>query len=235
MVLAAKLQSMMQATRDEDTLKHIIANLDRPGPSHFYGGYLESLRQAAQQRLQQLRGSKEKSSVLQGGGTASQLKRSRVPIEEWTIDDLRSALAEDRGPDLVRALEEIKKRPGAEYTDLLAKAVDDFDGEMKLIARGLLAQRLVRMTEATLQAKLKDRNAEVRAAAALAIGYKEASLHYELADALADANPLVANNAHLSIVKLLGEDLGPKDGASIPERFEASRRWKRWLDARKTN
>ena len=69
-----------------------------------------------------------------------------------------------------------------------------------------------------------------RAAAASAVGYKGTALYQELAAALRDPNPRVVAEAHAVLVKLLGEDLGPRPEASGLDCFEASRRWEQWIE-----
>jgi hypothetical protein len=229
-MISSKLGGLLRSTDDPRLLQHALDYLDPPGPEAPYGTYLNNLRQIANDQIREVTGQDpEGSSMLRGGGTASQLRRSRLAVEDWSCDDLVKAVGEVQGTQLLQVLGELKDRKGSIYTEALAQAIDTVDDDVKPIARGLLATRLTRMTERTLQAKLKDPRAEVRAAAALAVGYKGSPLYKELAAALRDGNLLVAQNAHDVLVKMLGEDLGPAEGASGVEWFQASKRWGKWI------
>jgi hypothetical protein len=235
-MIAMKLQSHLQQAKSREALQYAAAHLDSSGANMVYGSYIDSLRAGARTMLRQFDGlppaAEEDTNEVRGGGTAGQLRRSKKPIDEWSQADLLDAVLTEEGPPVVRALEELKDRKGAESTDTLAKAIGALGDEIRPLARGLLAQRLVRMTDETLKTMLADENVEIRAAAASAAGYKGSPLCPELAKAVADKNPLVAANAHQSLVKLSGEDLGPADGAKFAERFTASKRWTRWIDER---
>jgi hypothetical protein len=229
-VISHKLGSLLRSTRDVEMLQHALDYLDPPGPQAPYGTYVNNLRQIANEQIRRVTGKGPLvASTLRGGGTASQLRRSRVELDKWSCDDLVDAVAEEKGTRLLQVLEELKDRKGSIYTEALAGAVATVSDDVKPIARGLLATRLVRMKDQTLRAKLKDRDAEVRAAAALAIGYKGSPLYEELAAAMRDRDALVAANAHDVLVKMLGEDQGPPEGASGIEWFEASKRWEDWI------
>ena len=137
--------------------------------------------------------------MLRGGGTAAELRlrrKAREPLRTWDYQELVQGVSLFKGTALVQILEEMSNRKGAEYTDALADAIAKVPDDVKPAVRGLLANRLTRMTDDTLRAKFTDPNAEVRAAAAMAVGYKGSPLYKELAAALRDRSLLVATNAH---------------------------------------
>ena len=89
-------------------------------------------------------------------------------------------------------LSKLRDRKGAIYTQALAESIPQLMGPAKTEAREALAERLTRMTAATLLDKLRDDDAEIRRAAALACGMKEMTTHIpELIAVLEDADPVV--------------------------------------------
>jgi hypothetical protein len=230
-MISNKLGGLLRATKDPRLLQHALDYLKPTGPEAPYGTYLNNLRQIANEEYRKTTGQAPATPTeLRGGGTASQLRRSRLQLDDWTCDDLVEAVAEVEGTELLQVLAELKDRKGSVYTEALADAIATVDEDIKPIARGLLATRLTRMTDRTLKAKMKSPDAEVRAAAALAIGYKGSPLYRELAAAMRDGNLLVAQNGRDVLEKMLGEDLGPKDGASGVEWYQASKRWEQWIE-----
>ncbi len=100
---------------------------------------------------------------------------------------------------------------------------------MQKKARDALAERLARMTADTLRAKLKDANAEVRRASALACAMKEdKALVPDLITALDDADSWVVRAAAVSLRLLTGQDFGPAAGATAADRAKAVAAWKAW-------
>lgn len=232
-MISNKLGGLLRSTNDPRLLQHAMDYLEPTGPEAVYGTYLNNLRQIANEQFEEVTGREPAvSTTLRGGGTASQLRRSRLQLDDWSYKDLADAVSEVKGTQLLQVLGELKDRKGSVYTEALAEAIETVGDDVKPIARGLLATRLVRMTDRTLRAKMKDSNAEVRAAAALAVGYKGSPLYKELAAALRDGDLLVARNAHDVLVKMLGEDLGPPEEASGVEWFQASKRWEEWIEER---
>lgn len=228
-VISNKLQSLLSQTKNRQVLEEAASILSAKTDGLPYGSYLSSIGDFIDKQL----GRSKKTNVLRGGGTVSQLRRATKSVDEWNFEDLIEAVGQEKGATLVKVLEQLKERKGAEYTEALANAIDRVDEDTKPLARGLLAQRFTRMTDRTLAAKLKDRNAEVRAAAARAVGYRAAPLLKEVAGLLGDTNSLVATNAKAALVKLTGEDLGPEDGAPFTQWFAAKQRWEKFLEDNK--
>jgi hypothetical protein len=227
-VLARKLQSLLGSSSSLEMVTYAAENLDGSGHGVVYASYVERLRQSARQKLgrDDLRVQRKLRA-----GTTSQLLRANKPVAEWTFEDLQEAIYQEKGSGLVEVLEELscKRRKGAQYTATLAQAIAVVPDDAKEVARALLAQRLRRMTDRTLLAKLEDPNVEVRTAAVRAIGYKRSPLYAELAAAMRD-KPMVAEYAHQVLVKLSGEDFGPGPKATGMDWYRASKRWEEWAE-----
>jgi HEAT repeat protein len=85
------------------------------------------------------------------------------------------------------------------------------------------------MTAATLRDMLREDDAEVRRAAALACARKEAREHIaDLLPLLEDEEPMVARAAHAALKTLSGEDFGPRRDAGRAERSLAVAAWIAW-------
>lgn len=234
MVISSKLQQLLAQCKDEETLRWVLKNLDLKSPGLQYEMWLRNLREAVAARLESReRELDAEGTVLRGGGTTAELRLRRMarkPLATWEHDDLVQAVSLWKGTSLVQILEEIAGRKGSEYTEALADAIARVSEDMKPAVRGLLANRLTRMTQETLRAKLSDPNPEIRAAAALAIGYKGCPLYKDLAAVLRDRSLLAATNAHSVLVKMLGVDHGPAAGASGAEWYTASKAWEEWIE-----
>jgi hypothetical protein len=128
-----------------------------------------------------------------------------------------------------QALEELRDHKGAAYTEALASAIPRLDGDARKKAREALAERMSRMTSATLGVKLEDDAPEVRRAAALAVAMKEDEAHaYKLIEMLDDREATVALAAHAALKSLSGEDHGPAKGATRQDHAKAVLAWKAW-------
>ena len=93
-----------------------------------------------------------------------------------------------------------------------------------------LAERMSRMTSATLSDRLRDDDSEMRRAAALAVAMKEDTLHIpRLIELLDDSDMHVSRAAYAALKSLSGKDFGPRSkDASRAERAEAAAAWKSW-------
>jgi hypothetical protein len=131
----------------------------------------------------------------------------------------------DRQPAL---LDQMTTRPGVAYTQALAQAIPELTGPVKSKARDALAERLARMTTATLRGRLHDDDREIRRAAALACAMKEEKDQVpELIRLLEDPDPLVARASQAALQALTGQDFGPKPGS---DRAKAVAAWKEWWE-----
>ena len=124
---------------------------------------------------------------------------------------------------------ELRDGKGADYTETLARVVPRLSGDVQKKTRDTLAERLARMTPATVRTKLKDAAAEVRRAAALACAMKEdKSFVPDLIAALDDADGWVVRAIAVSLRTLTGQDFGPAANASSDDRAKAVAAWKSW-------
>jgi hypothetical protein len=126
-------------------------------------------------------------------------------------------------------LDTMESEKGVKYTEALAAAIPRLDGESHRRAREALANRLTRMKDETLADYLQDDDAEIRRAAALAVGQKESkTLLPSLIPLLCDAETSVVRAAHASLKALTGQDFGPAAKATREERDQAVRKWIEW-------
>jgi hypothetical protein len=135
--------------------------------------------------------------------------------------------AEPSRQDVV--LTRYREAKGVVYTEAMANALAQLDGESLTKGREYLAERLSRMTAATLHDRLSDPRAELRRAAALAFAAKDdRGAVPELIPLLEDSEELVVRGAKAALKSLTGQDFGPARGASASQRAEAVAAWKAW-------
>jgi hypothetical protein len=128
-------------------------------------------------------------------------------------------------------LEQLKQTKGAAYTSALAAAIDQVNGPLKTKAREALAERLARMTAATLRDMLQDEMPEIRRAAALACAMKdEKEFIPDLARLLEDPQPAVVRAAYGALKALTGEDFGPSPNALPESRRRAGAAYAEWWE-----
>jgi hypothetical protein len=126
-------------------------------------------------------------------------------------------------------IETLKERKGVAYSEALAQAIAQLKGPNMLKARDALAERLTRMTAATLREKLQEENAEIRRAAALACAMKEDKAFIpDLIDLLEDNERPVSYAAYAALKELAGKDFGPVPNATPTDRAAAVAKWKEW-------
>jgi hypothetical protein len=131
-------------------------------------------------------------------------------------------------------LERLRDAKGVAYTLALALAIRELDDTGRKQARQALADRLTRMTAATLRQMLEDDDAELRRAAALACGMKDDRSHIpDLIPLVLDPETLVVRAAHASLKSLSGQDFGPAANASAADRQRAAERWWQWWEGQR--
>jgi hypothetical protein len=158
-----------------------------------------------------------------------------VPLEEEDVEAkaarLSNELAKADPGQQTEMFEKYQEGKGAVYTLALAGAIPRLSGEAKGKAREALAQRLTRMTAATLRQELKDDDPEIRRAAALACAMKDDKSHVpDLIPLLEDREPIVGRAAHAALTNLTGKDFGPEANASRQETARAMAAWRVWWD-----
>lgn len=118
---------------------------------------------------------------------------------------------------------------GAVYTQALAGAIPQMSGIARDKAREALAERLTRMTAATLHDKLSDENPEVRRAAALACAMKESASHVpDLIVLLEDPAPAVPPAACAALKSLTNQDFGAISRSDTVQQQRVVAAWKAW-------
>jgi hypothetical protein len=129
----------------------------------------------------------------------------------------------------VQILERLRDEHGSEYSDALVKLIAQSPEELQRQPREYLAERMARMTPATLRSKLHDPNVEYRRAAALACAAKEdRTLVGDLIGTLDDKEVFVVRAVAVALRALTGEDFGPKANANADERAKSVAAWKAW-------
>jgi hypothetical protein len=124
----------------------------------------------------------------------------------------------------------LRDERGADNTEALATAIPYMASRANHDdARKALADRLARMSAKTLGSYLQDELPEIRRAAALACGEKNAKEFIpQLIALLSDQQPIVARAAYSSLKRLSGEDFGPARGADDEAVKRASAEWLAW-------
>ena len=126
-------------------------------------------------------------------------------------------------------LEKLRDRKGVAYTQALAESVPQLKGEAKAAAREALAERMARMTAATLSAKLRDDDPEVRRAAALACAMKEMATHIpDLISLLEDSDAAVPPAARAALKSLTSQDFGAVTSRNRDGQARVASAWKTW-------
>lgn len=142
---------------------------------------------------------------------------------------LASKMLKSSNTDWAKLLAATRDAKGATNTRALVLTATNTIGERKKAAREALAERLCRMTPATLRTMLKSDQAELRRAAALACAMKDDKSHVsDLIDMLTDADDSVVRAAHAGLKSLTGKDFGPAAGASSGQKALAVSEWKEW-------
>jgi hypothetical protein len=146
--------------------------------------------------------------------------------EAWKRSARLVTATDEEWPD---RLVELRDSRGALNTLALAQAAASLDGVRRKQARDTLADRLVRMTPATLRGLMRDPDPEIRRAAVLACGVKaDAGFVPDLIGRLADPSELVGRAARASLKALTQKDFGPEPGATEAVKLKAIEDWQAW-------
>jgi hypothetical protein len=153
------------------------------------------------------------------------LLKSTSPESGQLAEDLLKATGRSRD----QMLETMESGKGGKYTEALALAIPQLEGETRKKAREALANRLTRMKDETLEAYLQDEEPEIRRAAAIAAGQKDSKLLVpNLIGMLRDPEIDVVRAAHASLKSLTSQDFGPSATATREERDQATQKWAAW-------
>lgn len=153
--------------------------------------------------------------------------RVRAPSEADRIANGMVAKQPDTKWDA--KLKAARDNKGGQWTAGLAQAIPYLGEKRSIIAREALAERLTRMTAGTLQALMKDRDAELRRAACLAAAMKdERSLTMDLIERVTDIDDIVVRAARASLKAMFNRDFGPPTGANDDRKRISLDEWKSW-------
>jgi hypothetical protein len=143
---------------------------------------------------------------------------------------LRAELVKAPATRQENLLEEYKTSKGGQFTEAMARAIPDLPPATRTKARDALAERLMRMTTATLREKLRDADPEVRYAAARACASKGDYVNFpNLITLLSDPEPRVLRAARAALRYLAdGQDFGPGPEAGPKDRAGAVEQWQKW-------
>ncbi len=206
-----------------DLTTELKGRIKDPGERVIHAGGIggDSLRGAKGARVE---------SGIEGGNK----KPNGKPLQDPKLADsdsgrLARELLKATGARKTAMLEQMRTEKGVKYTEALAAAIPQMEGEARRKARDALAERLTRMKEETLASYLQDEDAEIRRAAALACGMKDSKILIpNLISLIRDPESLVVVAAHASLKELTGQDFGPTADASRQDRDQAALKWLRW-------
>jgi hypothetical protein len=202
-----------------------------PGRNLRAGGIGGGALRGGTDRPADTAGAKPKDDIPREAGPRPAVPKKAAPrtAEEKAADALTTDLVTARGEGRAAILKKLRDTRGSAYTEALAGVIPRLEPETRKLAREALADRLTRMKAATLREYLKDTDAEMRRAGAIAAGQKdEKSLVPDLITALGDAEALVQRAAHASLKALSGKDFGPKADADAEDRRRAVAAWRAW-------
>jgi HEAT repeat protein len=153
----------------------------------------------------------------------------KEPAKEPDPKELGEALIKAPPEAQDRILAQLRDGVGVAFTDALARALPELEGEAVKRARTVLAERLARMTPATLKDKLREEDSEVRRGAAVACAMRDLKeMVPDIIALLKEDSDVVRPAARAALKALSGQDFGPRPGATAKERAEAVRRWESW-------
>jgi HEAT repeat protein len=159
----------------------------------------------------------------------SVLKSSLAPRKDAQADRLSNLLVKADGERRSEVLKKYAETSGVEYTLAIAHAIPSLSGDSRKEAREALAERLSGRKETTLLRYLEDEDAEIRRAASLALGMRDAKETVaDVAKLLLDPEPSVVRATHAVLRSLTGEDYGPAANATEEEKEEAIKRYRAW-------
>lgn len=180
-----------------------------------------------------LRASKQRGRKNMASGLES---KDAKPLEKQMLKgkltegaQLAETMLKATGPRRAELLESMESEKGPKYTEALAAAIPRLEGEERRKARQALADRLTRMKDDTLVEYLRDDDAEIRRAAAIAAGQKDSkALLPDLIALLRDSELSVVRAAHASLKSLTEQDFGPAANATREQREHAVLKWIEW-------
>ncbi len=157
-----------------------------------------------------------------------------APLPAGAAGKVATDLIGANGPGLVKALAAARDAKGGDYTIGMAAAVHRLDGDAKKAAREALAERLARMSAATLKGLMTSPDPEVRRGAVLAAAMRDDKAHVpDLIDRVNDEDDRVVRAARAGLRSLTGVDHGPPTDAGPGARSQAQAAWRTWWVSQK--
>jgi hypothetical protein len=170
-----------------------------------------------------------KGEILRRGLAVGARPAHPKAISAMSMIELERSASKERGETLRKVLSEIEKRGSVQTPAILGKAVASADPEIAKLAKALLLRYAEKQSPTQLKTLLKHKNAEVRAAAAGAVGSKGLRYGDELIALLQDDAPRVQQAARAALTQLSdGMDFGPAPNASFGDRAAAAQKWRAW-------
>ena len=155
-------------------------------------------------------------------------------IASMSMAELEKAASKERGEALKKVLTEVEGRQSTQTPIILGRVASSGDTDAKKLARGLLVNYAEKQSPTQLKSLFKHESAEVRAAAAKAVGSKGLRWGDELIALLQDDDGGVQQAARGALVQLAdGKDFGPAPGASASDRAAALQKWRTWWRGQK--
>jgi hypothetical protein len=219
-VIAKKLNGMLMASNDRKLLDFAHDEIGAGVKNSQHAAVLTQLRNNCRTRMNSL----PKDEVVKGDKTAKAL----------TTAELVELVSNLQGQKLRPVLIELETRKGDEVLGALSVATANSDADVVQFARVLLERNLTRQTMDVVKEKLKDENAEIRAAAARVAGLKWPPLFSATLELLDDKVAEVREEAHKALIRLSkGQDFGPEKNATAEEQSAAKDKWREWLTKQK--
>jgi hypothetical protein len=234
--IARKLARILRSSQDAQLLLFARENVGAGITQSRHMGVIRDLRLLCMVRARAVEqsGAASLQTDPEPEESSSTSLRTELPrrkkVRDMSVAELADAAGKDRGLRLRMVLNELGKHAGEQAIDALASAAAAYEGDMRELARDMLAHPLSALSKSELKKKLKDDRAELRAAAARAAGNNGVALQADLVELLEDDEAQVSRAAHRALVQLgKGVDFGPKANASADERKQAAREWRAWL------
>ena len=175
-----------------------------------------------------------KGELLRKAASGEKNPPTGKSITSMSLAELEKAASKASGEQLKKVLTEIERRQSDRSLTILGKVASTGGKDARMIARGLLVGHAEKQSPTQLKTLLKHDSAEVRAAAAKAVGNKNLRWGDELIALLQDDDGGVQQAAREALVQLSGgKDFGPAVGASASDRAAAAQKWRMWWQGQK--
>jgi hypothetical protein len=171
------------------------------------------------------------SKELQPGGGAPAHTSDDASAEKQVAELVKELVAAnpEQLAGLLKKFADPSASKGSMYTLALAQAIPQLPAEVQKKAREALQDRLSDTGPDTIRHRMRDENAELRRAAAIAAAMREEKeLIPDLIEALADPEEIVVRAARAALKSFSKEDFGPAPNATEAQRAKAISDWREW-------